>query len=85
MFIDMNVVFIWIGNTKPHLRRFTLAASVFFFLLTTCPFERGSGFAQSCQYFVWLPIFEYTKLTRNAIPSRKVVDLLPELSSRPDW
>ena len=30
IFININIILIWVGNPKPHLRRFRLAAGVLF-------------------------------------------------------
>ena len=41
MLINTSGIFIWIGNPKPHLRRFRLAAGNFF---VTCPFGKRCVF-----------------------------------------
>ena len=53
IFNDLDIIFIWIGVPKPHLRRFRLAVGVLL-LFTTC---------LSAKLFVWqyLSVFNVSK------------------------
>ena len=59
----MNIIFIWIGNPKPHLRRFWLAAGAVFWKTNMFCFAKGM-FLQKTSVWSYLMIrlmFENTK------------------------
>ena len=74
--MDINTIFIWIGNPKPHSR---LAAGIFLF-------ENQHAFFQKCLFspkLVFLVIFVNRRGTH--LHATKVAEIRPELPSRPNW
>ena len=82
----MNNISVWIGDPKPQLRRFTFVAG-FLFENKHVFLQKGIVFVQNhyaLPHLTIMFILENVKQTGDTISCRKLAEIRPGLSSRPD-